>query len=354
MLNKLSVTNFRCIREATLRLDPANTVIEGENGSGKTSLLEAMFCLSRGRSFRSARRDHAIRYGEGSFTLFGEIASAGRNDRVGLEVGRSGRRIRINGEDVERIGDLARFLPVHLIDPTVHELVEGGPEARRRYLDFGAFHVEQGFLKLWSDYRRALAQRNSALRDGVQDTELAIWERQLVAQSEALAAVRQKHVDGLASRLPEVANALLPDAEVTVEHRPGWALETPLGDLLRAHRERDRQTGITQDGAHRADLRVVFRKRMARHQVSRGQQKLVASALILAQVLEIHGISGRRPLLMLDDPAAELDAGSLGRLLQAAFDVPCQRVLTALDASRLPLPDTGTLFHVKHGDFTLR
>ena len=352
MLASLSVTNFRCISAASIALDETCSLIEGPNGSGKTSLLESIYCLSRGRSFRSARRDHAIRYGESALTLVGEVAREGRKDRLGLEISRGGRRIRINGQDADRLGELARLLPVQLIDPAVHELVDGGPEGRRRYMDFGVFHVEPRFLKTWSDYRRALSQRNSALRADAKNSELDVWDKALSDLADGLVVQRQVHIDALSLRLPAVLEALFPETPVVIEHRQGWDQGKDLLEVLAADRDRDRQTGITQHGAHRADLKVVFRDRMARHQVSRGQEKLLASALILAQIGEIQSVTGIAPVLLLDDPAAELDTESLSRLLQAVFAVPCQRVITALDATRIRLPVEPALFHVKQGAFT--
>ena len=241
------------------------------------------------------------------------------------------------------------MLPVQLIDPAVHELVDGGPEGRRRYMDFGVFHVEPRFLKTWSDYRRALSQRNSALRAEAKNSELDVWDQSLSDMADVLAAQRQTHIEALAQRLPAVLATLFPETPVAIEHRRGWDEGKTLRDVLAADRERDRQSGITQHGAHRADLKVVFRDRMARHQVSRGQEKLLASALILAQIGEIESATGVAPVLLLDDPAAELDTESLSRLLQAVFAIPCQRIITALDATRIHLPVEPALFHVKQG-----
>ncbi|MEL7536947.1 MAG: DNA replication/repair protein RecF [Pseudomonadota bacterium] len=351
MLRSLRIENFRCIRSASLAFDPHCTVVEGANGAGKTSLLEAIFTLSRGRSFRSRRRDHAISHGESGFLLFGEITRAEVSHRVGLEVSRNERRIRVDGEDRDRIGDLAKLLPVQIIDPTVHGLIDGGPENRRRYVDFGVFHVEQQFLASWSDFRRAVSQRNSALRVGSSDTELDGWDQAVASLSEQLTALRARHVADISNRLPGITDGMLPDAEIDIEFRRGWSADRNLLDVLREHRERDRQSALTQDGAHRADLKIAFRDRAARHQVSRGQQKLLASALILAQVAEIQTRTEQETVVMVDDPAAELDSESLDRLISATFAVPCQRVLTALDASRLRLPVEATMFHVEQGSF---
>ncbi len=352
MLESLKIENFRCIESAALSFHPQCTVIEGANGAGKTSLLEAIYALSRGRSFRSPRRDHAIKHGAGSFVLFGEVRANDQSHRVGLEISRGHRRIRIDGENVEKLSELLRFLPVHIIDPNVHELIDGGPDNRRRFLDFGLFHVEPRFLSVWSQYKRALSQRNGALREGRSDAELDAWDNGVVEGAVALAGVRQSHCIAVAAALEAIRPELLNDAGVELSFRRGWPDDADLAQRLRDNRARDREYGTTQDGAHRADIGISFRDRAARHQVSRGQQKLLAAALLLAQIDVIQRETGRRTVVMLDDPAAELDNESLERLLSVVFRLPCQRVLTGLDAARLPVPGEHSLFHVEQGRFT--
>ncbi|MEM1263456.1 MAG: DNA replication/repair protein RecF [Pseudomonadota bacterium] len=349
MLRTLQIQNFRCLEAVSLELATNCSVVTGENGAGKTSLLEAVFTLSRGRSFRSSRRDAVVRHGTQAATIFGLIESEHLTHRVGLEIGRSERRIRINGEDRPSIGEVTQLLPVQLIDPTVHTLIEGGPDRRRQFIDFGVFHVERRFMETWSQYRRAVSQRNSALRAMSADAELDTWDASVASLAETLTEQRQTGLALLDQHWPSLMELVLPDTEVALTFKRGWREDVSLLDLLRQHRARDRDSGLTGDGAHRADLRIDFRSRVARHQVSRGQQKLLASALVLAQVAAIQAQTGQQSVVMLDDPAAELDTKNLDRLLGLVFDIPCQRIVTALDATRLQLPTDAPVFHVEHG-----
>ncbi|MEM8984522.1 MAG: DNA replication/repair protein RecF, partial [Pseudomonadota bacterium] len=293
MLRTLQVQNFRCIGSASLEFAANCTVVTGENGAGKTSLLEAIYTLSRGRSFRSARRDQVIQHGSAAATIFAVLGVGHTTRRVGLEVGRSERRVRIDGQDRTSIGEITQILPVQLIDPTVHTLIEGGPDRRRQFIDFGVFHVEPAFMETWSQYRRAVSQRNSALRAMASESELDSWDASVAKLADKLTAMRESGLALLDDHWPALVDRVLPETDVSLSFKKGWKGDVPLAALLREHRSRDRESGLTGDGAHRADLRIDFRSRVARHQVSRGQQKLLATALVIAQVAAVQAQTGQ-------------------------------------------------------------
>jgi DNA replication and repair protein RecF len=163
-LDALVIEDFRCVARAELELDSRCNLISGANASGKTSLLEAIFVLGRGRSFRTARTEILIRNGAEAFTLAGKVAGAGRIRPLGMRLGRDGMEARVSGRPVSGLAELATVLPAQAIDPEVHRLVEGGPQERRRFVDWGVFHVEPSFVDHWRRYQRALRQRNAALR----------------------------------------------------------------------------------------------------------------------------------------------------------------------------------------------
>ncbi|MEM8984153.1 MAG: hypothetical protein AAGC71_14065, partial [Pseudomonadota bacterium] len=215
----------------------------------------------------------------------------------------------------------------------------------------GVFHVEPAFMETWSQYRRAVSQRNSALRAMASESELDSWDASVAKLADKLTAMRESGLELLYEHWPALVDRVLPETDVSLSFKKGWKEDVPLATLLREHRSRDRESGLTGDGAHRADLRIDFRSRVARHQVSRGQQKLLATALVIAQVAAVQAQTGQESVVMLDDPAAELDANNLDRLLELVFDVPCQRIVTALDASRLNLPADAPMFHVEQGQF---
>ena len=150
-LKQFRVSGFRCLAESDFAPDPALNLIAGPNASGKTSLLEAIFYIGRGRSFRASGNRELIQSGQKGFTLYGEIQNGDVIHRAGVEVEAGQRRIRIDGE-VGTSAGLAGFLPVQAIDPEIHNLVQGGPEFRRQFLDWGVFHVKHSFLDAWRRY----------------------------------------------------------------------------------------------------------------------------------------------------------------------------------------------------------
>lgn len=348
-LTEVRAENFRCLASVEFELAADYNLIHGRNASGKTSLLEALAYLGRGKSFRGAPTQSLIRHGEESLVVFGRVTRGGRTVAVGVGNGPAGLEIHVDGEAAASTAALVELLPLHVIDPDVHNLVAGGPEERRRYLDGVAFHVEHGFLDDWRRFRRALRQRNAALKAGADD--LDAWTSELAEYGSRVDRVRRGVVAIARDSLQEQGAALLGSA-VGVDYRAGWSEDQGLGDALMASLERDRQLGSTQVGPHRADLRLRYDERQARRVVSRGQQKLLACALILAATEVVQTHLERPLLLLLDDPAAELDSGAQARLFEQVLGLGSQIVATALDPATLAFPTPPAVFHVKHGALT--
>src|SRR3982750_3186606 len=201
-LAELRVENLRCIASAALEFSPQLNLIAGENGAGKTSVLEAIFLLGRGRSFRTRNNERLIRHGQPTLTVFGRTDETPPHS-AGVEVSREGTRARIDATNAESLLALSGFLPVQSIDPEIHKLIDQGPERRRRWLDWLVFHVEPSFGMHWTRYQRALKQRNAALRSG--DPGFAAWDALLVEHGETLTAQRRQ----VLSRLHPYFTALL-------------------------------------------------------------------------------------------------------------------------------------------------
>lgn len=340
--------HFRCLSGIELELDPGINLFVGPNASGKTSLLEAVFFLSRGRSFRSRRRDALIAYGQEAFTLSGLSQTTPVPAVLGVRAGRSGTEWHVGGAVAAGIADLAEQFAAQVIDPEVHKLLEEGPGRRRRFLDWGVFHVEPSFLPTWRRYYQALRQRNAALKQDGSDDDLAAWELELSSNGEALARQRQTYLERLAQPLAEIGGSLL-DRPITLTHEPGWDQDRGLLEVLRADRRRDRRYRATQAGPHRGDALVQVDGRPAKDHVSRGQQKLVAAGLMLAQLEIQEQERPGRSALLLDDPAAELDRNNLARLMSIVHRMPGQLWVTSLRADIEGLPRGARLFHVEQG-----
>lgn len=347
-IERFTAANFRCLEEIAIDLEPHYNLIYGANASGKTSVLEALSYLGRGKSFRGASTSELVRHGESEFVLFGRVEDGGHVASVGVRNSREGLEIRVDGQSDGGAAALADVLPLQVIDPEIHGLVSGGPELRRRFLDWIAFHVEQDYLALWRRFRRTLKQRNAALRAGGSVAALQGWNQEFVDVSEALDKARRRTLEVATASLDEAGRDLL-GSEVRFEYRPGWAPEKGLEASLAQGLDRELQLGSTQYGPHRADLRLIYDERQARKLVSRGQQKLLACAMILAASETAQAALERPLLLLLDDPAAELDAQSLGRLMERVAGLGCQVIATSLVRGALPLPGNPALFHVEQG-----
>jgi DNA replication and repair protein RecF len=246
---------------------------------------------------------------------------------------------------------LAEALPLQVIDPDVHKLVAGGPDDRRRYVDWIAFHVEHGYLDRWRRFRRALKQRNAALRGGSGRQALSGWDQELAELGSDIDEVRRRMLDITRPALEEFGEALL-GSQVDFEYQRGWAAEKSLAEALAEAGERDQLAGSTQVGPHRADIRFRYDERQARKLVSRGQQKLLACALILAATDIVQTNLEKPLLLLLDDPSAELDSDSLERLMSRVASLGCQVVATTLEPGRALFSEPPRLFHVEHGAVT--
>lgn len=340
-LRRVQVTDFRCLHQAELELDSDYTLIQGPNASGKTSLLEAIYVLGRGRSFRTRRWDHLIRAGADRLRVVGEIELGERRVTVGVEGSAGGIKARAGGEPVGSLVELASVLPVQIIDPEVHRLIEEGPNRRRRFLDWGVFHVEPGFVDHWRKYHQVLRQRNAALRSGQPRPIVAAWDADLIRQGVLITEARERYIALLGSIASGVARHLL-DLELSLTYRLGWSREQHLAEALDRSWRQDVELRSTQVGPHRAELGIRLDGVPAKDRISRGQQKLLAAVLLMSQIKLFPESAAARPTLLLDDPAAELDPARLAGLIDEVRAQPLQIVVTTLQSDRGVLPALGT------------
>lgn len=339
---------------------PGINLITGANGAGKTSVLEALHLMAYGRSFRGRVRDGLVQKGAEHLDVFvewqeraGSEADAGTLRRAGLRHSGQSWKGRLDGEDVQQLGSLCAALAVVTFEPGSHALVSGGSEPRRRFVDWGLFHVEPDFLPLWRRYTRALKQRNALLKAGAPGYQLDAWDRELAEAGMPLTSRRQHYLDRLQERAVAIAADLAPGLQLqTLELQPGWRRhEMSLADALLLGRERDRTAGYTSMGPHRADWSVGFAQIPGRDALSRGQAKLTALACLLAQAEDYADQRGEWPVIALDDLGSELDRNHQQRVLHRLAATPAQIFITAteippaLDSELRP----AAMFHVEHG-----
>jgi DNA replication and repair protein RecF len=346
-LAELTVTNLRCIEHAQLEVPDGLTLIWGGNGSGKTSLLESIFLLGRGRSFRIRNTSRLIRHGQNHLRVIGRLrAGSGVSTVIGLELADDGVTARIGGRAAGSLAELSQAFPVQAIEPGIHRLVEEGGHGRRRWMDWAVFHVEPQFVDTWVRYTRALKQRNAALK--ADPAQASIWDSELARLGEMIAESRGRLVKQLEPYWQE-AVAALSGLPVELHYLRGWSQEHTLQEALLAARARDEARHLTHAGPHRADVAVRLYGRPAREVLSRGQQKLVAVAMTLAQLRFLQAVIGTSPTLLLDDPAAELDGEHLERFIAQVSQLKSQLVVTSLHAESRLFGAPARSFHVEHG-----
>ena len=348
---RLRILGVRNLADADLDLGVGENWFVGENGAGKTSILEAIYVASRGRGFRAGGLRAIANRELGRFEIFAELSGcdAGKVG-VGFYRGSEPLTVRIDGETRSRAA-LVGATRILYFGSHSHQLVEGGPKVRRQFMDWGAFHVKQGFPGAWSHYARALRQRNAALRSRDLRTAEAL-EGPLSAAGEILSNGRRELVDALRGPFARVCKALQVTLEVELRYRRGWRSEFgSLSEAFREGRGHDATRETTMVGPHRAELALVCENRPAKEVLSHGQEKLVALALIIAQAEVVSSGPECDVALLLDDLAAELDTLRYEAAIAEVRRLGHQFVCTATSERLVPQPTPGTarVFHVKHG-----
>jgi DNA replication and repair protein RecF len=357
-LSRLTIDKLRSLDAVELRPGPGLNLITGANGAGKTSVLEAVHLLAYGRSFRGRVRDGLVRSGAEALEVFAEWQEPdGGVRRAGLRHSGQVWNGRLDGQAVEQLGVLCAALAALTFEPASHGLLAGGGDPRRRYLDWGLFHVEHdvaadAFLPLWRRYARALKQRNALLKQRTGAAQLAGWDAELAAAGEPLHWHRQHYLERLQPRLEQVSAELVAQLGAPrFVYQPGWRHEQmSLADALLLARERDQAAGFTSVGPHRADWRIDHSGRPGQEALSRGQAKLTALSALLAQAEDFAERRGQWPVVLLDDLASELDQHHQRQLLQRLQDSRAQVLITGTEPpAALAGRSDVMMFHVEHG-----
>ncbi len=347
MLTELTVSNLRNITELSLQPTSAINLILGENGSGKTSLLEAIYLLAMGRSFRTRALKNAVQFEQQQLQITAKI-SAGIP--VGLQYNKNtGLQIRLNSAPLKRLSELATQLPLQFVPANCHQFFEQGPRYRRRLLDWGLFHVEPSFNFHWQAYKKILQQRNAALRQRKPASEVQLWDSHLASHGEIITALRYTQLQKILEQFTILFVRLCPEyagAEFTLKYREGWlkglSLEQALGKAI----DRDRQLGYTRAGSHAADWAFRVNDGDPIELFSRGQQKLFFVALCMVQAIMTQNKD--RTILLLDDISSELDQKHQQNVVQELGRLPVQTFVTATELN-IDSNEKVKMFHVERG-----
>lgn len=361
LIRQLKLSNVRNIAYADLQLHPKLTVITGDNGAGKSSLLEALSLLANGKSFRTGKVAKVIQADTDKLTVFAHGFTEHYPFQVGLSRSLSGDyKAKINGDICQKQYDLTQLLPVFSIVPGFYDQISLQRQARLKLLDWGVFHVEQNFYSVWRDFNKVLKQRNALLKQikykGRGHKDLSYWNSLFCQTSEQLTAIRLHYFDSIRELFnshsfgySEFFNG------IELDYLSGFSKSSSLSEVLDNNQDSDIQRGSTQSGPHRADFRLIKDKQNILETASRGQQKILINGVMLAMIQCFLAKKSKPCLICIDDLPSELDSHNQERLIAALMALEgAQIVLTAITQDSLPRAISGynrQMFHVEHGQF---
>ena len=357
-LSRLQINHVRNLQEVRLGDFHRVNVFFGANGSGKTSVLESIHLLGMARSFRGSIKS-LVSHGNDHCTVFGALSPG--NTTLGVQRGTTGEvRIKIAGSPVRTVAELVEYLPLQVINADSFDLLTGAPGARRRYLDWGVFHVEHRFFDQWQRFQRGIKQRNMLLRRAkMASEELSVWTRELAQSGEALSQYREGYFRLLSPRFIEIMARLAPSLSgLELRYRRGWDKQLSYQEALVNSTNSDLEQGYTHVGPQRADIRVLTDGHSAAETLSRGQQKLAVCGLKLAQGQLMSEMGKGHCTYLVDDLPSELDREHCGLVCGLLASMDAQVFITCVQQRDIgdvwPEHDHQGLamFHVEHGAVT--
>lgn len=368
-LSRLKLNDFRNYAQASLALDNRHVVLTGENGAGKTNLLEAVSFLSPGRGLRRAVLTEVPRVGaSGGFGVFAEVegmdgeVSLGTGTDPGEGEGGASRRLRINGTPAKSTEELTDHLRILWLTPSMDGLFTGPAADRRRFLDRLVLSLDPAHGRRAGDFERAMRSRNRLLSEGRYDAAwLSAIEAQMAELGIAMAAARQEMLGLLQKLSAASADMPFPTPDLSLDGFLDGAMDRPAADIeddyramLAQGRGRDAAAGRTLDGPHRADLLVRHREKdIDAGRCSTGEQKALLVGLVLAHAKLTADMTGYAPILLLDEIAAHLDEGRRATLFDLVHDLGGQAFMTGTDRQMFSaLGDRAQFLTVSHGGLT--
>ncbi len=359
-ITSLRITNFRNLAAVELAMHAKGlNIICGNNGSGKTSLLEAIYYLGAGKSFRAAVAKQLIRHQTDKFSIFSQlITETERLFPIGIEREKQGRlRIRMDNQELTGIMELASSLPIRLIHAQSHTLFESGPVFRRKYLDWGLFYLfNENFLGNWRHFGRSLRQRNSILRNKRSLNELKTWTAEVLKYGSILDQLRREYIEQLTPVMCEVTHLLLNSTNIKIDYQPGWDSNQDFATVLNGDEQEAYHLGYTPYGPHRADFDITMDAISVKHFLSRGQQKLLICAMMVAQGMILEKCANKSLIYLIDDLPSELDEHSRRKLISLLSRQNAQVFITSIDSKTISecmshYPGVLTkVFHVEQGE----
>lgn len=346
VLKNFSLNQFRNIQTASMELSSGCNWLTGDNGAGKTAILESLDVLSRGRTFRTHYVKPLIQEGKTEY----QVQATTRQGKV-VSVKKTLRQteVKINGETIRQRRETAKLLPIQVLHPESHRLLNGGKKKQQAFLDWGVFHVKPSSVQNWMAYHKALKQRNALLKGTASRKTIEAWDVQTTQYANALNDERYKHFDEVRRRLRDI-DEVFGDA-LALRYWRGWDADIDIAEVWSRRFADDSSRKYTQDGPHRAGIEISLNGAAADKQASRGQQKLILAVLMIAQITLLAEKTGEACLFLIDDLCAELDFPNQQKLINLLKKHRIQALLTITeDIDKQTLDETDRLFHVKQGE----
>jgi len=363
----LNLSDFRNFGNLVINFHQDLNFVIGANGSGKSSLLEAIFYLGHGKSFRTTKFDSLVAFDKEAFTVsikdFDNHRLGVSRNKVSNEV-----RIKLDGVNHSKLSELVKNIAVQIVTPESFKLFFGGAKERRKFVDLGMFHVKHSFPKQWKEFSKALKQRNACLRNRENHSTLNYWTDIFCKYALILSESRNEYLSELTVEIKVWLEILLPSIadNITIQYSRGWNKNKDLVEVLRDNYERELKYGYSLFGAQKFDVQFLIDKQPLDAKLSRGQQKLFLLALTFAQAKIIKQVKRVKPILLIDDIGAELDLNSRTLLSKAIDKLDCQVIITAIeehvlapfiiecanDKHQVSEQNNYNMFHVEHGQIS--
>lgn len=355
-LDNVQFSNFRNFKELSLTPNKKLNVFIGENGSGKSSILEALHYLGFARSFRTNKHKNVISTGQSAFTVFCSLSNETLSLEQKLGISRSTDDsciVNVNGKKSRKATDLVSHLPVQVFTPQSSDLLLGAPKLRRRYLDWLLFHVEQSFNLDIQLFGKALKHLNAIYRNPLPKQDQSYWFDLISSKGELLTEFRTKLVsEYLIGLINSNLQDFLPEFSFEISYYRGWEKGLTLSEALIKNSEKDRRNGYVSVGPHKADLKIKSNGLPAQEILSRGQLRMFVAAMQLAQTQYLYQQTGKTSIFLLDDIGAELDQEKRKAFIDKLNQSDSQLFVTAIDINQLDFLNNyneKTVFHVEHG-----